>query len=161
MAFRDLDEFLVVPPLVLPIRGKRYEFPGAISARSWLLLQRVSNRIGDASAPEDEVLSEAEELELRAEMFGGIEPQMIEDGLSTEHIRVTFYTLLAFHLSGRDAAELYWNAQGEAPASSRTTRRQETTKSTRSRGSTAGSTSPKTRRAKAASPGAKSSATGS
>jgi len=51
-AFRDLDEFLVVEPIELPIKGKVYSFPGEISARAWLLLQTVAERMQAAQRAE-------------------------------------------------------------------------------------------------------------
>lgn len=146
MAFRDLDEFLQVEPLALPIRGKVYEFPGEVSAWAWLLTQRVGERFEKARRareagleldPDEEVLSDMDEGRLRAEMFGGVEEEMIADGLTSEHMKRVFYALVAYHLSGREAAEAVWNGQGEAKAPNRAVRRAKA-KSTPSRGSRAG-----------------------
>jgi len=146
MAFKDLGEFLVVEPLVLPIRGKEYSFPGEISARSWLMVQRIGEKyerarrakeVGQEVDPDEEVLSDQDEGILRAEMFGGVDEQMAADGLSSGHMERVFQTLIAFHLSGREAAEAVWQAQGEAKAPNREQRRSATT-STRSRGKRAG-----------------------
>ena len=146
MAFRDLDEFLIVPPLVLPIHGKQYSFPGEISARSWLRLQMLYA----SPDPEQEAFSDEEEASLRAEMFGEAEAEMVADGCTTSQLRVAFYTLLAYHMSGMDAAESVWAARGEAPAPNRATRRSRPpAKSTRSRGSRVGSTGRKKRPAAA------------
>lgn len=147
MAFRDLDEFLEVEPLVLPIRGKEYKFPGEISARAWLLVQRLGERYerarrdkeaGREPDPDEEVLSDGDESMLRAEMFGDVEEEMTADGLTSAHMKRVFLTLIAFHLSGVEAAEAVWNNVGEAPAPNRATRRKAQAKSTPSRGSRAG-----------------------
>jgi hypothetical protein len=167
MAFRDLDDFLVVKPVVLPIRGKDYAFPGEISARSWLLLQSVAEKLQQAQAsggefdPDEQTVSDADEADLREELLGGVDEEMVADGLTSAHIKAVFYALIAYHLSGLEAAEAVWNAQGEAPAPSREARRKSMpAKSTRSRGSRAGSNGPKAVAAKAA-PGARSSGAGS
>ena len=146
MAFRDLEEFLVVEPLELPIRGKLYRFPGEISARAWLLVQRLGEKYerarrareaGRPIDPEEEVLSDLDEGALRSEMFGDAQGEMIADNLTSEHMKRVFYVLIAFHLSGREAAEAVWNQAGELKAPNREVRRAEA-KSTRSRGSHAG-----------------------
>jgi hypothetical protein len=160
VAFRDLDELLDVPPLVLPIRGKEYSFPGEISARSWLRLQRLSEQMNGGADADDLALGDEEEAALEAEMFGGLKDELIADGLTGSHIRIVFYTLIAFHLSGRTVAETVWNNAGEPPAPNREARRSKTpATSTRSRGSRAGSKSPSKSRAKPR-PGAASSPAG-
>ena len=159
MAFKDLDDFLVIKPLVLPIRGKEYAFPGEISARAGLLLQRAFD-VPDDADPDAVVLTDAEENELRTALFGGLEKQMIDDGLTNTHLRVVFYTLIAYQQT-RDLklAEQVWNAQGEAIAPNRETRRRKpAAKSTRPRGSRAASTAPKDKAPE--SPGPSSSDTG-
>lgn len=154
MAFRDLDEFLVVPPLVLPIGGKRYEFPGEISARNWLRLQRLFGQAqlvneGGELDLDEEVVSRSEQRELEAEMYGDAEARMVADGCTGSQVKAVLMTVTQFYLEGREAAELVWESQGEAPAPSREARRHATTKSTRSRGSTVGSTTPRKRKASA------------
>ena len=132
MPFRDLDEFLVVQPFVLPVRGKDYEFPGEVSARVWLKLQALSDQLKRAQAaelhgedyePDSEVLSDTDEAEMRREMFGGVEEEMANDGCSSGQMKAVFYTLIAYHLSGREAAEAVWNSQGNLAAPNRETRR--------------------------------------
>lgn len=140
MSFRDLSEFLSVEPIVLPIRGKEYSLPGEISARSWLRLQRVWQAMGAASDPGAEAVSDFDEATLMAEMFGGVDEQMAADGVTSAEIKRVFVTLMAYHLSGRDAAEAAWDNSGEAVAPNRAARRHPATTSTPSRGSRAGST---------------------
>ena len=166
MAFRDLDEFLVVPPLVLPIRGKRYEFPGEISARNWLRLQRLygqARQVADGGELDldEEVVSRTEQRELEAEMYGDAEARMVADGCTGSQVKAVLVTVTQFYLEGREAAELVWESQGEAPAPNRETRRSKTpAKSTRSRGSRTGSTArakPKASAGKTSSPSGTSS----
>lgn len=147
MSFRDLDEFLSVEPLELPIRGKTYSFPGEVSGRAWILLKKIQHEysraerakaLGKEYEPDLEVLSDQEEATLRDELFRGRDEEMAADGLTSAHLERTFMTLIAFYVAGREAAEAVWSGQGEAPAPNREARRK--AKSTPSRGSRAGST---------------------
>jgi len=165
MAFRDLDDFLVVQPIDLPIRGKVYHFPGAISAASGLRLERftaltrLQGEGGDADP--DELLLIGEDADtLEAEMFGGVKAEMIADGLTTAHISAVFDTLMAYHATGSlEVAERVWEDHaGESPAPAPATP-QATPKA---RGSHAGSTGRQTKPAtKAASATQTSSDSGS
>lgn len=132
MGFRDLDEFLTEQPIELPIRGKVYRFPGSIPARTGLLLQRLA--AAAARAPEGtdqtaatemaaEVLSDSEELDLRAEVMGDAEAEMADDGLSTAHTAHVFRTLMVWHMVGQGAAEKAWEQLGPPPAPNRAARR--------------------------------------
>ena len=156
MTFRDLDEFLVVEPLILPIGGKDYSFPGEVSARSWLLLQKVSRQLRYDVSDEEVAITDVEETALKSEMFGEAEQEMARDGCTSAQMQAVFQTLLAYHLSDRDrdTAEAVWNSQGEAPGPNRKTRRAKSpAKSTRPRASRAGSTAQKARPAAMDSPG--------
>ena len=165
MAFRDLDDFLVVKTIDLPIRGKVYHFPGAISAASGLRLERftaltrLQGEGGDADP--DELLLIGEDADtLEAEMFGGVKAEMIADGLTTAHISAVFDTLMAYHATGSlDVAERVWEDHaGESPAPNRAARR----KRPAARGSRSGSTGRKPKPAtKAVSATPTSSDTGS
>lgn len=141
MGFRDLSEFMTVEPFPLPINGKVYKFPGEISAKSWLQLQRLTEQItqaqvaiasGEELDPDIEVLSDADESALMAEMFGGVDDEMVADGCTSSQIKAVFFTLMAYHIKDIDAAEAVWNAQGESSAPSRTDQK---TRSVRPRGS--------------------------
>jgi len=87
------------------------------------------------------------EVKLRQEILGGVEQEMVEDGLSSAHIKAVFYTLIAWHLSGQETALEVWNKQGKAPAPNRAARRASRTKSVRQRGSQDGSKGQTTRQA--------------
>src|SRR5665648_380211 len=152
MAFRDLDEFLTVKPLVLPIGGKEYAFPGDVGGESWLLLERVGQTMRFGGDPNDVAFTSEQEDALKAEMYGTARDEMIADGCSGAQLDAVFQTLLSYHLSDRslEVAEAVWNAQGqppEVPAPNRAARRSKSTKatakSTRRRGSTGGTTSAK------------------
>lgn len=142
MAFKDLEDFLDESPFVLPIRGKRYAFPGDITAESWLRLHRLTvqamNGDGDLA---DVVIDDAEEAALMDELMGVAKAELLADGCSGATFKLVWMTLIAYHTQGRAVAEIVWNARGEAPALSRTVRRTTAPKSsTRSRGSRGGST---------------------
>lgn len=159
MAFQDLDEFLTVAPKVLPIRGKDYAFPGTVSADLWLRLQRIDHRVQQARDPNEEAVSDADEIDMMKELLGDTRDEMAADGLTSAHIKIVYWTLFAWHVYGEEVAKVVWDNQGELSAPNRATRRASSAKSARSRGSRAGSTAPKAKAAMAA-PGRKSSSTG-
>ena len=165
MAFKDLDDFLVVRPVVLPIRGKDYSFPGEISGRTWLKVHSLSGQVQQAIAtqkaggkfdPDVEAISDMDQDELLAELCGDTLQEMIDDGLTSAHLDAVMAALMAFHMADRGTAEAVWNASGEAPAPNRSARRAKAPPS-RARGSRAGSSAPK----KAALRGRASSKSGS
>lgn len=129
--FGDLTEFLVVEPKILPINGRRYEFPGDVSARAYLVIQHTmeqgvrAKRAADAGQPYDPtqiVLDDDEELDLQEELFGDARSEMIADGLTASQLQRVMATLMLWHAYGRDAAVAVWR-QGEAPAPNRAARR--------------------------------------
>lgn len=150
MAFRDLDEFLAVEPLVLPIRGRDYAFPGEVSGRTWLKVQALGKQYeaaqrarsqGGSVDLEAEVVSDLDEEAFLRELCGPTLDEMLEDGVTSEELKLVLATLVAYHLSDLETAEAVWNARGEAVAPNRAERRSRApAKSTRSRGSRAGST---------------------
>jgi len=169
MTFRDLDEFLTVKPLVLPIGGKEYAFPGDICGESWLLVERLQQTARHGGDPDDVAITDEQETALKAEMYGTARDEMIADKCSGAQLEAVFQTLLSYHMSDRnlEVTEAVWNAQGqppEVPAPNRAARRSKSTKatakSTRRRGSTGGTTSAKTKTPDPAPPGPTSSSTG-
>ena len=140
MAFSELEDFLDEPPFVLTIRGVAYEFPGDVSAESWLRLHRLTMRAlsGDGDTSEV-VLDDAEEARLMDEMMGPAKARLLADGASAATLKLVWMTLIAYHTQGEAVAEIVWNARGEAPAPSRAVRRAAAAPSTRSRGSRASS----------------------
>jgi hypothetical protein len=119
--FRDLEEFLVVEPVVLPIRGKDYAFPGQVSARTWLLLQDLAEREqrarkaivdGENIDLDEVVVPDDVEDHLMDELLGEAKQEMIDDGLTSSHFKAVLYTLIAYHLEGRDSALEVWTSRG-------------------------------------------------
>ena len=134
MAFRDLAEFLVVKPVVLPIRGKEYAFPGSVSARLWMQINVIKEQLELASRaeaegrefePNAEAMSDETEAEMMAEMFGGVDSEMVADGCSSVELDRVKHTLIAYHLSGGNltTATAVWEQSGKAPAPNREARR--------------------------------------
>jgi hypothetical protein len=163
MAFKNYDEFPAPKPVRLPMGEKTYSFPGTISARAWVLVEKLASRLqraklaeirGETYDPDEEALSDLEYADVRAEVFGDTEREMIEDGLTSDHLKRAFYALVSYHMNGQEAAEVVWN-QGGSPAPNRAQRRSKARTPTRSRGSHAGSTA-----SKAARPGTRSSVIG-
>jgi hypothetical protein len=140
MQFRDLDEILgLAKPLVLPIRGKEYSFPGEISADLWLKVQRLG-AVAQKSARGEEVDTnvEIDQDAFMAELCGPTLDEMRADGVTSEQIKRVFATLVAYHSSGAELALAVWNGQGEAPAPNRAQRRAGSASKAPSRGNRAG-----------------------
>lgn len=164
MPFKDLDELLVARKQ-LPIGGRLHDFPDRISAASGLVLLRLSQRAQadpDAAANADKIASEllddAGWEALQTEVLGKPAEEFIADGLTGDHVSHVFKTLMTWHLHGQDAAEKAWEQVGNPPAPNRASRRATAT-STRSRGSSSGTTTRKPGAKAKASPGRSSSAT--
>lgn len=153
MAFEDLNDFLVVKPKTLPVGGKLYEFPGAVSGEVWLQMQALSEQLQRAQRaaaqgkdydPDAQALSDVDETAMRKEVLADGEAEMIADGLNSTQIGTVFQTLIFWHLSGEETAERVWRAGGEVPTPNRAARRKKTpAKSIQSPASQDGSTVPK------------------
>lgn len=160
MAFEELGAALTEEPLVLPLGGKTYTFPGDLSADSWLLIRRMGQAVRFAGG-EAEPLDQKEEDLLMLEMFGDALAKMRADKRTNTEMNFVFMTLIAFHLYGRKTAELRWNQQGKTQALRRKPQdRKASVKSAQSRGSTAGTTSKPKKNPPAESPGTMSSNAG-
>lgn len=133
MAFRDLADVLDVPsPKILPINGTMVEFPGRISAASGalLILMRQKAVAGELDAAADladtGLITDARALELEAELLGDGVQQLDELGVFGDGRARVVQTLMAWHMSGQEAAEAVWEGKAQAP-------RQVGTKSSRPR----------------------------
>lgn len=156
--FKDLDEFFKIKPIQLPIRGKVYKFPGSVSGRTGLLLHRMTEMAErvmagkEPSGMEQELLDDGEELNLRAEVFGSTEQEMIDDGLPSVFIDHVFKTLIVYHQYGEDVAMAVWEDVPGAPKAPRD-------RKAKSRKATSGGAS--TTKKRASTSGTSESATGS
>src|SRR5690348_16749511 len=160
--FRDLTEFLgEAEPIRLPWNGKTYEFPGSISGRVGLLISRMldagtSDR-GTAGAEIEpelvELLTDEQEASVHAEVFGGMDVELVRDGADSRVVRHVFLTLLVWHSAGPEAALRAWESAGNVPApANRAARR----RSSRTGSAAAASTTPRRTRGsgtRATSPG--------
>lgn len=171
MDFQDLDDFLVVPPIRLPIRGTVYEFPGEIDGRTFLALQRLiggaieaasSGKELDADTLGTVLVDDDSEVGMRDALMGGVDKQMADDGLTSAHIQHVFRTLVVWHTAGPEAAEKAWRTVGEVPAPNREQRRaasKGSASTTKSPASGSGTTTPLRKPGKGT-PGPRSSAIG-
>lgn len=164
MAFKDHGEAILrgLTPKRLPYKGKTYTFPASVSSGTGLLLARIRNRAvqaADSGADLDEAqlqadvldgLDEFEYKDMRAELFGDAQWELIKDDVPEAVVDHMESTLIVWHLTGsEEAAEERWNDVGgpKAPAdrkakssASMGKRSKQSVKRTRSRAST-GSTS--------------------
>lgn len=160
MTFKDLDEFNEAP-IVLTIRGRAFTFPGSVSARIGLVLQRVRQIAIKAAQgdldPDTEVISDADQERVNAALLGDAAGELLDYATSREY-DVVLRALFNTHVYGREFSERIWNQLGEAPAPS--PKEPAAKKSPgRARGSRGGSTN-RPRRKDGARPGPTSSPAG-
>lgn len=169
-AFKDLGEVLD-PGLPLPINGTTYTVP-AVDAETGLRLQRLSDWMfgvavaahnqTDAPEPGQEVLGDAEELDLYRDALGSAYDAMVVDGVSWPQLKVAGMTAFLYWTVGEQQAQQYWESGGnpEQPAGNRANRR--AARSTPRQGSASGTTTTAAPRKQAAkgTRGAKSSTGG-
>jgi hypothetical protein len=76
MAFKNYDEFPAPKPVRIPIGDKTYSFPGTVSARAWLLVEKMASYLdrvklaearGEDYDPGEEALDDLEYADLHAE----------------------------------------------------------------------------------------------
>lgn len=119
--FKDLDSFFRIQPIRLPIRGKMYAFPGSVSGRTGLLLHRMTEMAERVKAGKDapdlgqQILDDSEELDLRTEILGDTEREMIDDGLPSVFVDHVFHTLIVWHQFGEEVAKAVWEDVPGAP----------------------------------------------
>ncbi|MFI6055502.1 hypothetical protein ACIBCO_36130 [Streptomyces violascens] len=153
MAFDALDE-LLDESLELPIAGRLYTVP-APSAEIGLRTQAIVHAAAvaaDGGRVDDQVLGDAAERDLYAELLGPAHEQMVADAVPWPALKHAAITAMVWVAQDKAAAERYWNAAGDPSrlAPNRAARRQSgAASSTKSRGSTSGtSTRPAPARAK-------------
>jgi len=126
--FRDLTDILgTTPPRALPIGGQVVEFPGVISAWAGQMLLSIRR----AAAQEVEAGGDAEQgaqAVLAADLVSDqdglrLERELLGDGLEVLDDLAVFgdarqrviSTLMTWHLSGQEAAEMVWEGKGPTP----------------------------------------------
>ncbi|MGW0134824.1 DUF7426 family protein [Streptomyces sp. NPDC003299] len=140
MAFKEVAS-LLSGGLSLPVKGKTYHVPPP-SARTGLTVQAIMQAAAskaDGGAFDEEVLADAAERDLYADVLGPAHAQMIADGVDWPTLKHAAVTAMVWIIQDEAAAELYWNSGGDPNrlAPNRQTRRASsgTASSTRSRGS--------------------------
>lgn len=154
MAFEALGE-LLDESLELPIAGRLYTVP-APSAETGLRTQAIVHAAAvaaDGGRVDDQVLGDAAERDLYAELLGPAHEQMVADAVPWPALKHAAITAMVWVAQDKAAAERYWNAAGDPSrlAPNRAARRSPSgaASSTKSRGSTSGtSTRPAPTRAK-------------
>ncbi|CAM5608818.1 hypothetical protein GCM10010329_17370 [Streptomyces spiroverticillatus] len=141
MAFEALDE-LLDESLPLPIAGTIYRVP-APSAAIGLRTQALINAAAvaaDGGAVDEQVLGDAAERDLYADVLGTAHGQMVDDAVPWPALKHAALTAMVWIAQDKSAAETFWNSGG-APsqaAPNRAQRRLAAASSTKSRGSTSG-----------------------
>ncbi|MFE7116665.1 hypothetical protein ACFU99_14750 [Streptomyces sp. NPDC057654] len=143
MAFEALDE-LLDDSLALPIGDTTYTVP-APSAAVGLRTQAIINAAAvaaDGGRVDEQVLSDAAERDLYAEVLGSAHAEMVADGVSWPALKHSAITAMVWIAQDKAAAEKFWNAAGDpsrlAPNREARRARPGAAKSTPSRGSTSG-----------------------
>ena len=107
-------------PLVLPIRGRRYEFdPKALTAGAYLTLQRVqaesieiSRKLaaGEKIDPNVIVMTDEQEEKFGIELIGQSNmDRMVADSVLWTEVQLVMATLMAYYLHGEAAATAIWS----------------------------------------------------
>lgn len=168
MTFRDLDEFFD-DSLRLPIGGKEYVVPSPNAETGLWCQGMLAAGVAVHAGRQPEGIAELDdeqENNLYQRVLGPVWGELQADGVPWTRIRHAGITAFLWAAGNEDLASAFWESggRGEAPAPNRKARRTASTASatsTRSRGSTNGTTSASTRRTAAnGSRGATSSRTG-
>ncbi|MFB7461717.1 hypothetical protein [Streptomyces sp. NPDC056188] len=143
MAFEDVSE-LLDETLRLPVRGRVYTVP-APSAAAGVRTQRLIAIVAQAAEGGDvdvdaELLADADEHDLYSEILGAAYDEMLADGVSWPVLKHASVTAMVWIAQNKDAAERYWNSGGDPSrmAPNRQARRSGGANTTRSQGSTSG-----------------------
>ncbi|MBK6015624.1 hypothetical protein [Streptomyces sp. MBT53] len=143
MAFQELGN-LLDDSLVLPIKGKTYRIP-APSAATGLRVQAIMQAAAtaaDGGQADKEVLADAAERDMYADVLGTAHAEMVADGVEWPMLKHAAVTAMVWIIQSKDRAEAYWNTGGD-PSQLAPNRQQRRSTSgaankTRSRGSTSG-----------------------
>ncbi|MFB7900205.1 hypothetical protein ACFC1B_28240 [Streptomyces xiamenensis] len=152
MSFQALDDFLD-ESITLPIGGRTYVIP-APSAEVGLRVQamvQAAAAAADGGRIRDEVLSDAAERDHYRDVLGTAYEQMLTDGVNWPALKHAALTAMVWITQDRATAEKFWASGGDpkAGAPNRAARRQDRSggaNSTRSQGSTSGTSGRPARR---------------
>lgn len=126
--FLDEDE-----ALQLTWRGKTYSIP-PVDARTGLRIERVMAAAEQAARdkdakPDDQVLSDMDELDLYPDVLGPVYDEMLDDGISFRRLKLAATAAMMWTVYDEAVAVEFWEAGGKAPApANRQQRRAETTR---------------------------------
>ncbi|WP_053913659.1 hypothetical protein [Streptomyces sp. TP-A0875] len=144
MAFNDVSE-LLDECLSLPIRGRIYTVPApeaAMGLRTQQLIALAAAAAdGQAVTLDDELMSDDEESDFYERLLGSAFDDMVADGVKWPLVKHAAVTSMIWIAQNKDAAERYWNSGGDPSrmAPNREARRRSGgASSTRSQGSTSG-----------------------
>ncbi|MET7450686.1 hypothetical protein ABZT03_02095 [Streptomyces sp. NPDC005574] len=143
MAFNELGN-LLDDSLPLPIKGKVYRVP-APSAATGLRVQAIMQAAAtaaDGGQADREVLADAAERDMYADVLGASHAEMVADGVEWPMLKHAAVTAMVWIIQSKDRAEAYWNTGGD-PSQLAPNREQRRSTSgaankTRSRGSSSG-----------------------
>lgn len=126
-AFLDEDECLV-----LPWKGKEYRIE-PVSARTGLRIEKIMSAAEKAARDkdakvDDQLLSDAEELDMYTDVLGDVYEEMLEDGISFRRLKLAATAAMMWTVYDEDIAIEFWEAGGKAPAPNRQQRRAATTR---------------------------------
>ena len=108
--------FLGAEKITIEVGGRDYEFPGEVTGRTGVQLQRLFAAAADPGRPGDaELISDMDHAKIRAEVMGTGEAAMLADGVGSAAINLVWETLLAYHGIGEAASQRVL-ARGEAVA---------------------------------------------
>ncbi|MFD7072316.1 hypothetical protein ACFV97_34355 [Streptomyces sp. NPDC059913] len=143
MGFQALDE-LLDETIELPVDGRLYTIL-APSAEIGLRVQALINAAAvaaDGGKVDEQVLGDAAERDLYRDVLGPTQDQMIADGVKWPTLKHCAITAMVWIAQDKTAAERFWNAAGDpsrlAPNRAARRSRSDAASSTRSRGSTSG-----------------------
>lgn len=141
MGFQELDE-LLDPTLRLPIKGRTYVVP-APPAKVGLRVTRLVAAAGQAAQGQEfdaELVADEEEEVLYADVLGSAYAEMVDAGVSWPELKHASVTAMLWVAKDKATAEKFWNSGGDPNlmAPNRETRRSGGANTTRSQGSTSG-----------------------
>ncbi|MFF2922725.1 hypothetical protein ACFVTP_10030 [Streptomyces celluloflavus] len=148
MAFKALGE-LLDEALQLPVDGTLYTVPApsaAVGLRTQALINAAATA-ADGGQVDEQVLGDAAERDLYRDVLGSAHDEMVAAGVTWPALKHCAITAMVWIAQDKDAAERFWNAAGDPNrlAPNRAARRSPSgaVTSTRSRGSTSGTSGPK------------------
>jgi len=113
MAFEELGN-LLDEGLTLPIKGKTYRIPPP-DAATGLRVQAIFQAAAVAADGGDvdrEVLADAAERDLYADVLGSAYGELTADGVGWPMVKHAAATAMVWIVQSEDAAERYWNSGG-------------------------------------------------